>query len=130
MTEPDWIARSPHAAIIHALRTVAWADGVLDELEVIWSARLIERLGVTVDRDRFRHWMGTPDTDVTPDESDTFNRLFLLDEAIRLAWADGVYQPRERARIARWAKTWSVTETQLEALEAEVVASRREPEAG
>ena len=124
MTEPDWIARSPHAAIIYALRTVAWADGVLDELELIWSAQLLERLGVPIDRDVFRHWMNTANDDVAPEEADTFNQLFLLTEAIGLAWADGVYQSPERDRIARWARAWSVTDTQLEALEAEVAASQ------
>ena len=122
-TDVDWIARSAHASIIHALRVVAWADDVVEEEEVLWVARLLRRLGVEVDDAVFRHWMNTPPTVSTPDESDTFNQLFLLDEAIRLAWADGSYQQTERRRIARWADMWSVSAEALQALEEEVAAS-------
>ena len=121
--EVDWIARSPHASIIHALRVVAWADDVVEEEEMLWVARLLQRLGVEVDDGVFRHWMNTPPTGPIPDESDTFNQLFLLDEAIRLAWADGTYQAAERQRIARWAEAWSVAPDALQALEDEVAAS-------
>ena len=124
MPEPDWIARSPHAPIIHALRAVAWADDVLEETEVLWTALLLKRLGIQVDRDVYRIWMNTPPDDTPPEESDTFNQLFLLDEAIRLAWVDGIYRAPERERIARWAQRWSVTPEALKALEDEVAQSR------
>ena len=121
--EADWIARSPHASIIHALRVVAWADDVVEEEEILWVARLLDRLGVEVDDAIFRHWMNTAPSGSVPEEADTFNQLFLLDEAIRLAWADGTYQSAERERIARWAELWSVAPEALQSLEDEVAAS-------
>jgi len=123
MNNVDWIELSPHASLIHALRAVAWADHVVEDEEIIWASQLLERLGVEVNQEVFRHWMNTRPPDRSPEESDTFNRLFLLDEAVRLAWADGSYDATERKRIARWARQWSVSDAKLEAIEADVAAS-------
>jgi uncharacterized tellurite resistance protein B-like protein len=124
MDRPDWLKCSPHAPLLHALRSLAWADGVLDRAEAAAIARVAMTLEVPITCASLEAWLGEVPDEEAPPESDTFGRLFVLSQALRLAWADGSFCPDERARINRWAQGWGITAAQLAAIEAELQAER------
>ena len=122
MSLPDWLAASPHAALLEALRAVAWADGDLDETEQQMVVALVARLGLQPSEGALRVWLSQP---VGADakglvETDRFNCVFILSQALELALADGDYSASERERIEGWATAWSITKEELATIEEEV----------
>jgi len=125
MDGPAWLERSPHAPLLHALRSLAWADGGLDLAEAEAIARVAASLDVELHCAALEAWLAErPSRETAPAEPDAFGRLFVLSQALRLAWADGAFTADERERVGRWAAAWGISNAQLEGLEAEVTAER------
>jgi hypothetical protein len=121
MPLPHWLAVSPHAEVLQSLHGVAWNDGVLSGEERVMIGALVRRLGLSPSEDelatwldkRSDPWMGVPRIE------GSFERRFLISEAIRVAYEDGDYSPEEERRFLGWAQAWGIDPDEVASLEAE-----------
>ncbi len=126
MPLPSWLLASPHADVLESLRRLAWADGVLSPSERVQVSKLVGRLGLAPNDEELAAWLGhQPESSgEIPDVEGSFERRFLLSEAIRLAYEDGDYSEVERAHVLGWAQAWGLTPAEVKGLEEEVLAER------
>ena len=124
MSHSTWVDQSPHAPILYALRSLAWADGELAPAEVEAIARVAETLDLDFHYAELFAWLSNPPSEPPPSEADAFGRLFVLSQALRLAWVDDEFSATERERISRWAEAWDISTEDVARLEAEVLAER------
>ena len=127
MTDPKWLASSPHATLIKSLRAIALADGVLESDERLFLERVIRKVGLTPSSHALSlFWEGGQGDAFVPEETDPFSKRFILSKAMEMSFEDGSYSEVERANIERWAQLWSISAEELQEMEAEISAEYTE----
>jgi hypothetical protein len=121
---PAWITRHPDGPLVDGLLAVAWADGAIAAEERALLSELLEILFVDVSPEALASWWATPpDPDEVADRvTDPVARIFLLDRALLLAWADGAAAAGEEDLIQRWAARWGMEPEEIAALRDDLAA--------
>jgi uncharacterized tellurite resistance protein B-like protein len=106
-------------AIVKALVSVAWADGVFAEQERQMLSALLEAYGATrEERDAIQAYAGQKRTldDIDPQELSADDRRILLQHAVLLTFADGHQAKEEAEMIAALAAKLRIPEQEAKAL--------------
>lgn len=106
-------------AIVKALVSVAWADGLFAEQERQMLGALLEAYGATSEeRDAIHAYAGQRRTldDIDPQELSADDRRILLQHAVLVTFADGHQAKAEAEMIAALAAKLRIPEQEAKAL--------------
>ena len=106
-------------AIVKALVSVAWADGVYADREREMIAALLDAYGAdAAEKKAVEEYAAQPRSldDVDPQDLSAADRRTLLQHAVLLAFADGDFSPQEAEHIAGLSAKLRIPEDESKAL--------------
>jgi uncharacterized tellurite resistance protein B-like protein len=126
MSLPSWLLSTRHADVLESLRQLAWSDGVLSDSERVMIVKLVNRLGINPTNEELAAWLASatsPGTHAAMVQG-SFERRYLISQAIRISYEDGEYSEVEERLILDWAAGWGIDKAEVHQIEEEILAEK------